>query len=235
MRIFIAGVDGYLGWSLASISRLEGMRSPAQMLSCGVGGSRRWDRGALSRSALSASASTPYREHCGQELRFWEEDLTDYALVREMFTKFSLTPLSTWASVHRPRTRWSTATMPSSCRQTTSSRRSFLFAIRSLSPETHLVKLGTMGEYGTPNVEIPEGSLRSSTGEERTCFRSRSRQGRGTTGARFMVLALVNNGENECLIRPLICGGADGSRTRDLVPAEHALYQLSYSPGRTRF
>jgi hypothetical protein len=148
---------------------------------------------------------------------------------------FTLTPLSTWASVHPPRTRWSTATMPSSCRQTTSSRRSFLFAIRSLSPETHLVKLGTMGEYGTPNVEIPEGSLRSSTGEERTCFRSRSRQGRGTTGARFMVLALVNNGENECLIRPLICGGADGSRTRDLVPAEHALYQLSYSPGRTRF
>ena len=27
-----------------------------------------------------------------------------------------------------------------------------------------------------------------------------------------------------------ICG-ADGSRTHDLVPAEHALYQLSYSPG----
>lgn len=36
-------------------------------------------------------------------------------------------------------------------------------------------------------------------------------------------------------IWPEICGGADGSRTRDLVPAEHALYQLSYSPGRTRF
>ena len=32
-----------------------------------------------------------------------------------------------------------------------------LFAIRDISPETHLVKLGTMGEYGTPNVDIPEG------------------------------------------------------------------------------
>jgi hypothetical protein len=30
-------------------------------------------------------------------------------------------------------------------------------------------------------------------------------------------------------------GGAEGSRTPDLVPAEHALYQLSYSPRIDRF
>jgi UDP-sulfoquinovose synthase len=32
-----------------------------------------------------------------------------------------------------------------------------LYAMREYVPEAHLVKLGTMGEYGTPNVEIPEG------------------------------------------------------------------------------
>ncbi|MFC1976017.1 NAD-dependent epimerase/dehydratase family protein, partial [Chloroflexota bacterium] len=32
-----------------------------------------------------------------------------------------------------------------------------LFAMRDITPEAHLVKLGTMGEYGTPNVDIPEG------------------------------------------------------------------------------
>ena len=32
-----------------------------------------------------------------------------------------------------------------------------LFALRDLAPEAHLLKLGTMGEYGTPNVAIPEG------------------------------------------------------------------------------
>ena len=32
-----------------------------------------------------------------------------------------------------------------------------LYAIRDVCPEAHLVKLGTMGEYGTPNVPIPEG------------------------------------------------------------------------------
>jgi UDP-sulfoquinovose synthase len=34
-----------------------------------------------------------------------------------------------------------------------------LFAIRELSPECHIVKLGTMGEYGTPNIDIEEGYL----------------------------------------------------------------------------
>lgn len=30
-----------------------------------------------------------------------------------------------------------------------------LYAMRDVCPEAHLLKLGTMGEYGTPNVEIP--------------------------------------------------------------------------------
>ena len=29
-----------------------------------------------------------------------------------------------------------------------------LFAIKKLCPEAHLIKLGTMGEYGTPNIDI---------------------------------------------------------------------------------
>ena len=32
-----------------------------------------------------------------------------------------------------------------------------LYAMKDLCPDAHLVKLGTMGEYGTPNVPIPEG------------------------------------------------------------------------------
>jgi len=32
-----------------------------------------------------------------------------------------------------------------------------LYAIKDTCPRTHLVKMGTMGEYGTPNTDIPEG------------------------------------------------------------------------------
>ena len=35
-----------------------------------------------------------------------------------------------------------------------------LFAIREFRPDCHLVKLGTMGEYGTPNIDIEEGYIK---------------------------------------------------------------------------
>ena len=34
-----------------------------------------------------------------------------------------------------------------------------LFAMKAECPEAHLIKLGTMGEYGTPNIDIEEGYL----------------------------------------------------------------------------
>ena len=34
-----------------------------------------------------------------------------------------------------------------------------LYAIKECAPDCHLVKLGTMGEYGTPNIDIEEGFL----------------------------------------------------------------------------
>src|ERR1700694_592286 len=34
-----------------------------------------------------------------------------------------------------------------------------LFAIREFLPDCHLIKLGTMGQYGTPNIDIEEGYI----------------------------------------------------------------------------
>jgi UDP-sulfoquinovose synthase len=34
-----------------------------------------------------------------------------------------------------------------------------LYALREFQPDCHLVKLGTMGEYGTPNIDIEEGYI----------------------------------------------------------------------------
>jgi UDP-sulfoquinovose synthase len=34
-----------------------------------------------------------------------------------------------------------------------------LWAMEELTPDAHLVKLGTMGEYGTPNIDIEEGFI----------------------------------------------------------------------------
>lgn len=34
-----------------------------------------------------------------------------------------------------------------------------MWAVKDLCPDTHIIKLGTMGEYGTPNIDIEEGWL----------------------------------------------------------------------------
>ena len=34
-----------------------------------------------------------------------------------------------------------------------------LWAMRDFAPDAHLIKLGTMGEYGTPNIDIEEGFI----------------------------------------------------------------------------
>ncbi len=34
-----------------------------------------------------------------------------------------------------------------------------LYAMREVCPKAHLIKLGTMGEYGTPNIDIEEGYI----------------------------------------------------------------------------
>ncbi|GGM66780.1 NAD-dependent dehydratase [Thermogymnomonas acidicola] len=32
-----------------------------------------------------------------------------------------------------------------------------IYAVKDIVPEAHILKMGTMGEYGTPNIDIPEG------------------------------------------------------------------------------
>ena len=34
-----------------------------------------------------------------------------------------------------------------------------MFAVKKVNPDIHIIKLGTMGEYGTPNIDIEEGWL----------------------------------------------------------------------------
>lgn len=34
-----------------------------------------------------------------------------------------------------------------------------LYAVKEVNPDCHIIKLGTMGEYGTPNIDIEEGWL----------------------------------------------------------------------------
>ena len=41
-----------------------------------------------------------------------------------------------------------------------------IFAVKEIDINIHIVKLGTMGEYGTPNIDIEEGYLNINTREK---------------------------------------------------------------------
>jgi UDP-sulfoquinovose synthase len=158
MKIFIAGVDGYLGWPLALHLASRGHE---------VAGAdnffrRKWVEEVGSHSATPISSMDERRdaflENFGKELRFWEGDLRDYSLVERIFREFRPE-----AIVHLgecPSAPYSMIDVDHAVFvQTNNLVTTFniLFGMRDICPTAHLVKLGTMGEYGTPNTDIPEG------------------------------------------------------------------------------
>jgi UDP-sulfoquinovose synthase len=158
MRVFISGIDGYLGWSLANYLAARGHHIAGADASF----RRRWVEEMGSWSAIPIYPITErlkaFRERHGREVAFWEGDLRDYALVARALREFQPD-----AVVHLgecPSAPYSMIDVDHAVFvQTNNLITTFnlLFAIREIRPAAHLVKLGTMGEYGTPNVDIPEG------------------------------------------------------------------------------
>ncbi len=97
-------------------------------------------------------------EHIGHKIPFWNGDLRDYDLVDRIFREFQPEtvihlgecPSAPYSMIDREHT-----TFVQLNNLTTTFN--LMFAMRDLAPDAHLLKLGTMGEYGTPNVDIPEG------------------------------------------------------------------------------
>jgi len=158
MRVFIAGVDGYLGWALAQHLAERGHE---------VGGAdaflrRSWveEMGGHSATPIQPMPErlAGFRDRFGKELRFWEGDLQDYDFVETMFRDFQ--PEAVVQFGECPSAPYSMIDVKHAVFvQTNNITTTFnlMFAMRDVTPDAHMVKLGTMGEYGTPNVDIPEG------------------------------------------------------------------------------
>ncbi len=158
MRVLICGVDGYLGWSLARHLAARGH----EIAGIDDYSRRRWVAEMSSDSALPIASMTDrlhvFKETLGRELLFTEGDLKDYSIVERVFREFE--PEAVVHLGECPSAPYSMIDVHHATEvhnNNVGSTFNLLFALRDLAPEAHLLKLGTMGEYGTPNVAIPEG------------------------------------------------------------------------------
>jgi UDP-sulfoquinovose synthase len=159
-RILILGGDGYLGWPTAMAFSRQGHRVAV----VDNFAKRRWELEIGVRPLLPIPTLhervRAWREVTGLEIELHVGDLTDYAFVESVFRSFR--PDAVVHYGEQPSAPYSmidvrTATYTQA--NNVVGNLNVLFAMRDITPETHLVKLGTMGEYGTPNIDIEEGYL----------------------------------------------------------------------------
>src|SRR5205807_3104050 len=101
-----------------------------------------------------------WREVSGRDIEVFVGDLTDaeftYRMIREFrpdavvhFAEQRAAPYSMIDRAHAVYTQVNNVV----------GTLNLLYAIAEVEPDIHLVKLGTMGEYGTPNIDIEEGFI----------------------------------------------------------------------------
>lgn len=158
MRVLIAGVDGYLGWPLAQHLAERGHEVAGADLFL----RRLWVEECGSHSAIPIAVMTErlaaFKERLGRELRFCEGDLRDYRFVARVCEEFQ--PEAIVHVGEMPSAPYSMMDVQHAVFTQTNNlvgTLNILFAMREVVPGAHLVKVGTMGEYGTPNIDIPEG------------------------------------------------------------------------------
>ncbi len=99
-----------------------------------------------------------FRENLGRNLQFFKGDLTDYEFSKTLFEHFK--PEAIVHLGEMPSAPYSMVDIQHAVWTQTNNivgTLNMLYLMRDVTPEAHLVKLGTMGEYGTPNLDIPEG------------------------------------------------------------------------------
>ena len=103
---------------------------------------------------------TVFKELTGHEVGVYVGDLIDAQFVDEVFAAvrpdaivhYGEQPSAPYSMISR---RHAVSTQRNNVEGTLN----VLYAMRDMAPDAHLVKLGTMGEYGTPNIDIEEGYI----------------------------------------------------------------------------
>ena len=156
----IVGGDGYCGWATSLHLSARGYKVAIVDNLC-----RRSFDDQLGLNSLTPIVGIHERvrtwgELTGNDIELMVGDVTDYEFLGESFKSFEPE-----AIVHFGEQRSAPYSMLDRSRAVFTQYNNVigtincLYAIKEFAPDCHLVKLGTMGEYGTPNIDIEEGYI----------------------------------------------------------------------------
>ncbi|MFM7792018.1 MAG: NAD-dependent epimerase/dehydratase family protein, partial [Microcystis panniformis] len=160
MRVLVIGGDGYCGWATAL--HLSNRGYEVGILDSLV--RRYWDL-QLGCDTLTPIAPISHRiqrwqDLTGKSIDLFVGDINDYDFLIQSLRQFQpdtivhfgeqrSAPFSMIDREHAVLTQVNNVV----------GNLNILYAMKEEFPDAHLVKLGTMGEYGTPNIDIEEGYI----------------------------------------------------------------------------
>ncbi len=160
MRIIVFGADGYLGWPTALYLSARGH----DVWAVDSLVRRKWDRLCGTQSLVPVASMerrvARWEAVSGKAIHWCKLDLCDLVALEQLvdevqpeavvhFAEQRSAPYSMISAAHAVETQVNNV----------AGTLNLLFAVRDHAPDCHIVKLGTMGEYGTPDIDIEEGFI----------------------------------------------------------------------------
>ena len=172
-HVLILGGDGYLGWPTAMYFSARDYDVTVVDNYLRRNNCVEQDVGMLYPVPSLQERAQIWHEKTGKEIKVTIDDLVDPELMRSFFDgqatyqwaidkSFTGVPDTVIHYAEQPSAPYSLINYKFANKTIHNNlivTNNLMFAVRDLAPETHIIKLGTMGEYGTPNIDIEEGWL----------------------------------------------------------------------------
>jgi UDP-sulfoquinovose synthase len=160
MRVLVLGGDGYLGWPTA----LRFSNRGHEVAVADNFSRRRWhlqqSTDSLTPVLTLEQRIDAWNEVSGNEIATHVGDMRDGDFVDRVVGEFAPEVVVHYAEQSSaPYSMQSRAAAVETQHNNVVGTLNLLFAIRDRVPDCHLIKLGTMGEYGTPDIDIEEGFI----------------------------------------------------------------------------
>lgn len=173
MHVLILGGDGYLGWPTAMYFSIRGYDVTVADNYFRRNSCLELDVGMLYPLPSLVERAAIWYKQTGKEIKVVIGDLRDAEIMRSLFSgtvsydwavdkSFTGVPEAVVHYAEQPSAPYSLINYKYANTTITNNllvTNNLMFAARDFSRDTHIIKLGTMGEYGTPNIDIEEGWL----------------------------------------------------------------------------